>query len=198
MLVHQATVRRGVDKAACILGTASDAHYSPPLTDLLLAHMARLDEAREIVKRLRVITPVVFPRVIFTETRSTASSSYLASAWQPVRRKPDLPPAGCGEGTRPSARADRSRLAGIRNPLPKRPSSRLSISGTRRVGRWSRYLSSEIASAAKSVENRRSALGRGLSVYHGDGGYHIGGGYHGVGGGQRYGHGGGYYGDGGA
>jgi TolB-like protein len=29
------------------------------------AHMARLDEAREIVKRLRVITPVVFPRVIF-------------------------------------------------------------------------------------------------------------------------------------
>jgi hypothetical protein len=28
------------------------------------AHMARLDEAREIVKRLRVITPVVVPSVV--------------------------------------------------------------------------------------------------------------------------------------
>jgi hypothetical protein len=29
------------------------------------AHMARLDEAREIVKRLRAITPVVVPNVSF-------------------------------------------------------------------------------------------------------------------------------------
>jgi hypothetical protein len=81
----------------------------------------------------------------------------------------------------------------------KRPSSRLSISGTRR----------RRAEPVSFIEDRlggqmRSstvgpARGRGLGGYHGDGGYHIGGGYHGIGRyGHRYGHGGGYHGDGGA
>ena len=45
-----------------------------------LAHMGRLDEAREIVKRLRALTPVLHPNVDPSATRSTANSSGRACA----------------------------------------------------------------------------------------------------------------------
>ena len=59
--------RRFDDAAAILLSSLQEAPSWPVAYRLLAscyAHMGRLEEAREIVSRLRLITPVVIPIVI--------------------------------------------------------------------------------------------------------------------------------------
>jgi hypothetical protein len=51
------------------------------------AQMGRLDEAREVVKRLRAITPVVVRASFLIETRSSGSFFCRACVWRPARRR---------------------------------------------------------------------------------------------------------------
>ena len=61
-------LKRQFAEAAAILLAALEQAPSLPVSYQLLvssyAHMGRLDEAREVVKRLRAITPVVIPSII--------------------------------------------------------------------------------------------------------------------------------------
>jgi tetratricopeptide (TPR) repeat protein len=61
--------RRRFDEAVpkLLLGIQEDPSYSHPYRFLAAcyAHMGRLDEAREIVKRLRAITPLVVPNASY-------------------------------------------------------------------------------------------------------------------------------------
>jgi adenylate cyclase len=57
------------------------------------AHMGRLDEAREIVTRLRAITSVVIPDASFLRNPRTASCSSRACAWRRARRHEPDPPS---------------------------------------------------------------------------------------------------------
>jgi hypothetical protein len=54
-------VRRGDGKAADGGGAASNFCAALPVLASCLAHMGRLDEARDIVSQLRSLTPVVVP-----------------------------------------------------------------------------------------------------------------------------------------
>jgi predicted nucleotidyltransferase/Tfp pilus assembly protein PilF len=50
------------------------------------AHMGRLDEAREVVERLRLLTPVIVPPFVPIRNRNTASCFFPACAWRPARQ----------------------------------------------------------------------------------------------------------------
>jgi tetratricopeptide (TPR) repeat protein len=57
------------------------------------ARMGRLDEAREIVDRLRPITGVVIPELSYLRNAEHRALYLRACAWQPARRhEPDPPP----------------------------------------------------------------------------------------------------------
>jgi tetratricopeptide (TPR) repeat protein len=56
------------------------------------AHTSRLDEAREIINRLRAITPLVRRAPVNCGMPGTARFTYRACAWRPARRhEPDTP-----------------------------------------------------------------------------------------------------------
>jgi len=66
-----------------ILAIQDDPSYPQPYRVLAAcyAHMGRLDEAREIVKRLRSISPVWWRARCDSETLNTATFSCRACAW---------------------------------------------------------------------------------------------------------------------
>ena len=70
--------KRQFDEAAAklLLAIQDDPGFPPPYRSLAAcyAHMGRLDEAREIVARLRAITPLVVPTDLPFATPRTASS----------------------------------------------------------------------------------------------------------------------------
>jgi adenylate cyclase len=91
---------RRFDDAAANLLASLELAPSFPVTYRVLAacyvHMGRLDEAREIVRRLRAITPVVVERATRYRTQSIASCFCRACAWRPVRRaEPTIPVCRC-------------------------------------------------------------------------------------------------------
>jgi pentatricopeptide repeat protein len=82
--------RRFEDAAAMLLRSVREHPGWAPTYRLLAAcyaHMGRLDDAREVVKRLRAITPVVVPSgTQFLRNTSTASYSCRACVWLLAKR----------------------------------------------------------------------------------------------------------------
>jgi len=56
------------------------------------AHLGRLDEAREIVRRLRAITPVVVERATRYRNPEHASFTFSACGWRPAKRHEPVSP----------------------------------------------------------------------------------------------------------
>src|SRR5262249_1179846 len=76
-----------------LLLAIQDDPSSPPRYRFLaacLAHMGRMDDAREIVQRLRAITPVVIPDAGYLRARSSRNCISQACGWlREGRHKPD-------------------------------------------------------------------------------------------------------------
>jgi adenylate cyclase len=88
--------RRFDEAAATLLVSLEElpAHATPyRFLASCYAHMGRLDEAREIVTRLRIFTPVVCPVPRPTETQSSESFFYRACAWPLARHHDCYPPS---------------------------------------------------------------------------------------------------------
>jgi len=82
--------RRFDEAAAKLLASLERAPRFPVTYRVLAAcyaHIGKLDEAREIVERLRAITPLVVPSATYItiENRSTASCSCPVCAWPRAR-----------------------------------------------------------------------------------------------------------------
>jgi tetratricopeptide (TPR) repeat protein len=88
--------RKFDEAAATLLASVQEApSFAVPyrLLASCYAHMGRLDEARETVRRLREIAQSWSPASSIFAIRSTASCSCQACAWRPARRhEPDPPP----------------------------------------------------------------------------------------------------------
>jgi len=91
---------RRFDEAAANLLASFDLLPSFPVTYRVLAscyaHMGRLDDAREIVRRLRAITPAVMQPARGTGTRNSASCFYRPCASPQASRADTHPPASAG------------------------------------------------------------------------------------------------------
>jgi pentatricopeptide repeat protein len=90
---------RRFEEAAAHLLASLDLAPSFPVTYRVLAacyaHMGRLDDAREIVRRLRAITPAVMEPGTRYRTRNSASCFCRACVWRPAKRAEEPADAAC-------------------------------------------------------------------------------------------------------
>jgi len=90
--------RQFAEAAATLLAALEQAPGLPVGYQLLAscyAHMGRLGEAREVVKRLRAITPVVIPSIILYRIRSIATCSCQGCGWLLAKRHEPNPSPRC-------------------------------------------------------------------------------------------------------